>query len=182
METRPRSAELDGLEQQILQLKIEFERFFHGDLDIPPNHLREQIRRRILLLRNGSRKSHSDNFLLNALEARFQAYSEMFNRRLRNHETHGGRRPPVATTVVDPAKGVVFGDHFDPELVKPLYQRLYGPDSGNQSVAPETFTTYLARQHELIRSRTGCNKVRFRVVEEDGRSKLKARAEKESTS
>ena len=39
----------------------------------------------------------------------------------------------------------------------------------------DSFQTYLRRQTEAIRQKTGCDEVQFRVAEEDGKLKLKAR-------
>ncbi|MDX1382515.1 MAG: MXAN_5187 C-terminal domain-containing protein [Thermoanaerobaculia bacterium] len=169
--------DIDQLEEQVKTLRIEFERFFNGDLDIPPSDLQESIRRRIADLRT-QRKSNVDNFRLTGLEARFSAYSEMFMRRMRNQERQGGRRSAAPARTVDVAEGIVFGDTVDPELVKPLYRSLY-QDGSRKTVDPDAFAAYLARQHQLIRDKSGCRQVRFRVVEEDGKPKLKAKPVRE---
>ena len=178
MDRTDRTAEIDQLEERVRLLRIEYERFFNGDLDIPPENIQEQIRLRIAELRI-KRKSNVDNFRLTGIEARFSTYSEMFMRRLRSRETVGGRRrAPVSAPSIDVSEGVVFGESFDPEMVGPLYRRLY-QDGKRKAVDPEAFASYLARQHKLIRERSGCTKVRFRVVEENGEAKLKAKPERE---
>lgn len=179
METSSRNPEIDRLERLIAKLRIEYERFFSGDLDAPPEELRDQVRRRIAGLRSRRKQSLADTFRLNNLEARFQSYSELFQRRLRNREGRPAARRVRPGPDLDPAKGVVFGEDFDPGLVKPLYDRLYR-SGGRDAVDPDAFTTYLERQHALIRRRSGCARVRFRVVDEGGKPKLKARAEKET--
>ena len=45
----------------------------------------------------------------------------------------------------------------------------------------DAFATYLARQQQLIRDRTGCDQVSFRIVEENGKKKLKAKPVREVT-
>jgi hypothetical protein len=177
---RQRGAELDRLEQEIHQLRIEFERFFSGDLEVPPEPFRESIRGQIGSLQS-STKTAVEAFRLGALEARFHSYSELFNRRLRNREVHGGA-PGRQTTrpAADTADGIVLGPHFDAGGVAPLFRHLYR-DQRPESMDLRSFAEYLARQHQLIRERTGCAKVSFRVVDEDGKKKLKARPVREAT-
>jgi hypothetical protein len=175
-----RTADLDRLEQDIHTLRIDFERFFNGDLEVPPEQFREAIRSQIAALQ-ASTKTAIDSFRLGALEARFHSYSELFNRRMRGRELqHGPRHQRAAARpATDPAAGIVLGAQFDSAGVAPLFRHLYrGDHSGAMDLA--TFTDYLTKQHELIRARTGCAKVSFRIVEEDGRKKLKAKPVREA--
>lgn len=174
---RQRVAELDRLERDIHGLRVEYERFLNGDLDIPPDELSERVRRQILHLQ-GSLKTAVETFRLSSLEARFHSYSELYNRRVRERESSSSRRPARETAA--PSGDVVIGEVFDPRGVVPLYQRLYR-QRGARSVDLSSFTDYLERQHHLIRERTGCSRVRFLVVEEDGKNKLKARPLREGS-
>jgi len=177
---RQRGAELDRLEQDIHSLRIDFERFFSGDLDVPPEQFRDSIRGQIASLHSAT-KSPVDVFRLAALEARFHSYSELFNRRLRGREIGAGTRPArTARPASDTTDGIVLGPHFDTTGAAPLYRHLYRDQAGS-SMDLRAFTEYLARQHQLIRDRTGCAKVSFRIVEEGGKKKLKARPVREAT-
>jgi hypothetical protein len=179
---RQRGAELDRLEQDLNTLRIDFERFFHGDLDIPPEQSRESIRGQIASLA-ASTKSPVDTFRLGTLEARFHSWSELINRRLRHRELqHGSTRRPArpAAAAADPAQGIVLGDRIDADRVAPLYRHLY-QEHAKGAMDLDAFATYLARQQQLIRQRTGCEQVSFRIVEEDGKKKLKAKPVREAT-
>jgi hypothetical protein len=177
---RQRGAELDRLEQDLNTLRIDFERFFNGDLDVPPEQFRDSIRGQIASLAQAT-KTPVDAFRLTALEARFHSWSELFNRRLRNVELqHKTVRKTRRSTVADPGEGIVFGQHIDAAGVAPLHRRLYR-DQSPGGMDLDTFTAYLARQHQLIRDRTGCDQVSFRIVEEDGKKKLKAKPVREVT-
>ena len=178
---RQRGAELDRLEQDLNDLRIEFERFFSGDLDVPPEQFRDSIRGQIASLA-ASTKSPVDTFRLGALEARFHSWSELFNRRLRNKELqHGHKRRQIRPPVPDPSKGIVLGERVDAAGVAPLYRKLY-QDQTQGAMDIDAFASYLARQRQLIRDRTGCDQVSFRIVEENGRKKLKAKPVREVTS
>ncbi len=178
---RQRGAELDRLEQDLNNLRIDFERFFSGDLDVPPEQFRESIRGQIASLASAT-KSPVDTFRLTALEARFHSWSELFNRRLRNRELqHGTTRRPHRATAPDPSRGIVLGERIDAAGVAPLYRKLY-QDQKQGAMDIDAFASYLARQQQLIRDRTGCDQVSFRIVEENGKKKLKAKPVREVTS
>ena len=169
---------LDQLGRDIRQLQIDFERFFNGGLPIPPESLRTRIQVQIRNLRDLTLASAADNFRLADLEARFNVYSELFNRRVREREE--GRHPvfrPVTTVEkprYDPAAGIVFGAKVDPAAVEALYQGLTGRGEGPKFDL-DSFQTYLARQAAALREKTGCAEVQFRLADEDGKLKLKAR-------
>ena len=178
---QPRAGELERLEQDIHTLRIDFDRFLSGDLDVPPYQFRDSIRSQITSLQSAA-KTAVDSFRLGALEARFHSYNELFNRRLRAREIqHTANRRAPRTPVVDPSAGIVLGQNFDADGVAPLFRHLYRDETTAGAMDLGTFTDYLARQHRLIRERTGCVKVSFRIVEEDGKKKLKAKPVREAT-
>jgi hypothetical protein len=177
---RPREVELDRLEQDLNSLRVDFERFFNGDLEVPPEQSREAIRTQLTMLQ-AANKSPVEAFRLSAIEARFHSLSELWNRRVRNLElqhTAPRRTTRPGTTVPDVFSGIVLGQQFDAARVAPLHRGLYR-DHPEGAMDLDTFTTYLTRQHELIRERTGCDRVSFRIVEEDGKKKLKAKPVRE---
>jgi len=119
-----------------------------------------------------------DSFRLSDMEARFNSYNELFNRRLRDTEEgrHPAARPaPPPPRHYDPAQGIVFGDRIDPQAAEALYQGLAASPGDGPRFDLDSFQTYLARQVNAIREKTGCAQVQFRLAAEDGKIKLKAR-------
>ena len=171
------SEALDQLGKDIRKLQVDFERFFNGGLPLPPEDLRARIQTQFRNLRNLNTTSAVDNFRLGDLEARFNTYNELFNRRLREREE--GKHQPARTVVAekrryDPTEGIVVGARLDPEAVEALYQGLAsGPDAPKFDL--DSFQTYLDRQATALREKTGCSQVQFRLAAEDGKIKLKAR-------
>jgi hypothetical protein len=170
---------LDQLSRDIRQLQIDFERFFNGGLPLPPEELRTRVQAQLRNLRNLNMPSAVDSFRLNDLEARFNSYNELFNRRIRDVEE--GRRGPhkvfafVEKSRFDPRGGIVFGSEIDPEAAEALYHGLSAGAGDGPRFDLDSFQTYLRRQTEAIREKTGCAEVQFRVAEEEGKLKLKAR-------
>jgi hypothetical protein len=176
-----------GVEEQITQLELEiqrfqrnFSRYFVGDLDLPPLELQGRIDRRLRELHNTRIRRSIDQFRLSGLEARYGSYREMFERRLRNHEEgRGGKtRPAIAAKPrLDAQQGVVVDKNLDRDAVSVLYQGLYSQRGSGvkNKIDPDRFGSYLAQQMELIRKKTGCHQVQFRVQNEGGKLKLKAK-------
>jgi len=171
---------LDQLGRDIQQLRVDFERFFNGALPFPPEELRGRVQAQIRNLRSMSNLATAvDTFRLGDMEARYNSYNELFNRRLRDTEEgrHSAARPapPPEPRRYDPAQGIVFGDRIDPRAAEALYQGLAASPGDAPRFDLDSFQTYLARQVSAIREKTGCSQVQFRLAAEDGKIKLKAR-------
>ncbi len=185
---RPSAAhQLDQLADAIEKFKVDFERFLAGATLIPPEEQRMKLVRDLRELRGLNLRASADQFRLAALEARFNSYSELFNRRLRDREEGRGVRHPRPVRPAHPADdphrqldaatGVVVTDRLEPDAVDALYQSLARRSGSGGSPAMEltTFRGYLSQQIESIRQKTGCGAVQFRIATEDGKIKLKAK-------
>ena len=62
-----------------------------------------------------------------------------------------------------------------PEAVEALYNGLASRPGDGPKFDLDSFEKYLARQVAALREKTGCDQVQFRLAEEDGKLKLKAR-------
>ena len=166
--------EIDRLAASIRRFRVDSQRFFAGDLKLPPEELREKITAEIRRLRGKSLKGAAPSFRLGTLEAKFQSHLDLFGRRLRVRERGEGRAAVAKAQkpAPDPMKGVVLGAASDAPAVEALYQGLY---SRNPKMDLERFKSYLQHQAEMIRSKTGCREIQFRIAVQDGKMKLKAR-------
>ena len=165
-------AEIDG---GIRQLKVDFDRFFNGALPVPPEDQRRRLTKLLRRARSMRSKTFADRFMLNTLEARFNTLSELFNRRLREQETTGSARPHRPVRELDPSRGVVLGSSMDLEAVTALYNRLYSSAGRRAKTDFDSFQSYLRKQVDTLRQRTGCREIRFRVAQTGGEPKLKAK-------
>ncbi|MEP7011195.1 MAG: hypothetical protein ABJC13_12795 [Acidobacteriota bacterium] len=169
---------LDLIEQEIQQLRIDFERFLSGALPFPPEEQRTRIQNQLKGLRNATMRSAVEGFRLGVLEARFNSYNELFNRRVRERE-EGRRVARVAAAPsapqFDPRRGIVVDGKVDRQAAEALYTALAAGSGGGPNFDLATFQTYLERQTAALRGKTGCAAVQFRLAEEDGKLKLKAR-------
>lgn len=173
------SERMDRLERDLVQMRIHFERFFNGapGVDFPDvERERTRIGHELRKLRNAKLSGVEETFRLAGLEARFASYSELFGRRVRRIEE--GSAPVAAREedrAPDPHEGLVVGERVDDRALEALYRGLQTGAGAGPRFDLESFRTYLDRQLTTIRSKTGCERVVFRIAEEDGKLKLKAR-------
>jgi hypothetical protein len=175
---RVQQEEIDQVAREVQQLRIDIERFFSGALPLPPEELRNRLQAQLRQLRNRNVSSVADSFRLGELEARFNSYNELFNRRLRDlEEGRRAARPaaPPPPPRFDVEKGVVVRDKVDPEAAEALYTGLRASPGEGPKFDLDSFQSYLERQAAAIRQKTGCAQVQFRLAQEDGKMKLKAR-------
>ena len=168
---------IDRLEQQIHEFCVDFERFFCGDGPVPPEPLRQEIQGELRSSAPAAPVASAvDVFRVAQLEARFNSYSELFNRRVREREEgerrsrvgEPRRRPPI------PAGAWSSGSELDEAAVVALYRGLAASPTP-PAFDLDSFRSYLGRQLGAIRAKTGCGQVQFRLVPEAGTTKLKAK-------
>ena len=165
------------LDQDIRRFRIDYERFFSGNLPMPPEQRRINIVNQIKELRTVRLKAVAHRFRFNSLEAKFNALLVLFNRRLREFEL--GRKDRQAIGAVanefDPRQGVVVEEKPTAAAAQALFQGLYADAETGPKADFEKFQTYLEKQADKIRDKTGCSRVSFRVASEKGKLKLKAK-------
>ena len=167
------------LDRSIRRFRIDFERFFSGNLPVPPEQLRISIINQLKELRVIHMKAVAHRFRFNTLEAKFNALLVLFNRRMREFELGKKGRKTMGTDGIefDPVTGVIIKDRPTAAAAQALFHGLYDEDSGPKADF-EKFQSYLHKQAEKIREKTGCTSVSFRVASEKGKLKLKAKAVK----
>lgn len=160
--------ELDQLARQIDKYRIDSQRFLAGDLLIPPDELKERIQAEFRRLRASNIKGTAINFRLGSLESRLNSHADQLSRLTRSRE-QARRRVAQDKPSYDAVKGVVVGQQADSGAVEALYKGL------NPKMDMTKFQTYIDRQAEVIRSKTGCKEIQFRVAVQEGKLKLKAK-------
>lgn len=169
--------ELDRLQRAIDQFRVDAQRFFVGDLQIPPESLKESIANDLRRLRPLATKGGTaGSYRLSSLEARFNSQVDLYERRMREQE-QGARKSVEAPAAPDPTgEGVRVGSGGADNAVETLYKSLYMRDGKpSRKMDLEKFRSYIHQQTRTIQKKTGASGVNFRVAVEDGKMKLKAR-------
>jgi len=172
-------ARLARLEKLVEQFRVEVERFFNGALPVPPEELRTAIQRTLQELRSAAPRGAAEQFRLGGLEARFNVLSELYGRRLRAREEGRAPKPPARgaqseAVSYDARAGIVLSADEDRDAVEALWAGLATAGAGGRFEL-DAFRGYIARQVHDIRVKTGSEAVLFRVVQEEGKLKLKAK-------
>jgi len=151
---------------------MEYERFFSGATLVPPEAMRDEIRDRIKNLRAGKSPSLVFTFRLNNVEAKFNSFNELYNRKAR---TNSRRVAQVQVTAARPPADshVVVGEKPDTRSTEQIYTELYSSDQKKPSF--EAFEAFLSQQVRRIQEQTGCDKVSLRVSTDSGKARLRAK-------
>jgi len=176
LEHQTQQRDLDQLAADIQQYRVDYLRFFAGDRKLPPSELRDRLNAGLRRLRSQRGLSAAGQFRLTTLESQFNSFCDLFGRRERERERSATARRVVVSPQYDPESGVVISQRPADGTVEALYKRLYlRRQTPNPKMDVERFRSYLARQADAIRGKTGCSDIKFRVVVEDGKTKLKAK-------
>ena len=181
-------SELAALDRRMTSLRIDYERFFAGDLKVPPLAARRELEQFLRRLGNEELERASDRFRLQALEGRYNALRELWEKRLVAREQ--GRslagRPVVAEAPkgAAPAAGEAGVDAAGPADVKPRRRVDFSPlferycqarRSLGEDVSKlryEKFEELVLRQAEEIRRKTGSKKLVFEIQTHEGKVRL----------
>lgn len=167
------SAVIDQLERDLRQLHVDFNRYFAGGLELPPELFRDEIFKRIQRLRAQGVHGSVDRFRLNAVSDRFNVLNELFNRRLREEQETPTRTKTEEDSLPDVRLGVLVDGRPSTPALRALYDAIYSGRSEPRS-GFAGFRDHLLDQVQGIQMRTGCRRVKLRVASGDEKPLLKA--------
>jgi hypothetical protein len=181
--------DLDLLDKSIASLKLDYERFFSGDLKVPPLPARRSVEQVLRRFGNLSLDKAEERFRLQALQGRFTALSELWEKRLvAREEGRGQIRPPIRVRTVDRPAPAPTGDARAAASVKgsrrgdlrSLFDRYCaaraaaGEDTSR--LRYDRFEELVKRQAAEIRRATGATRLAFDVQTRDGKVRLVGRS------
>jgi hypothetical protein len=174
------------LDNRLKQLRLEYEQYFLGARKREPQLLRGDVQKIISYYANVPIRNTGHRFKFNNLRARFFAFKRHWDetqRRIEDgtYERHrfqaelhererAAKAAPRGTGT--PSEGA---DHLD-ELFAAWVEARTATGQPTAGLTRDKLKAQLEQQARSIRERFGAEDVRFRVVVEDGRAKLKASA------
>jgi len=187
--TTPPSIEQDlqRLESDLKQLEAEYNMFFSGRLPKPPWETRTRVETLVKQYDRGHITNTGDRFRFQTLQARFAAFTDLWDRGLRAREEgrpgpFAQHRTPAAADRKGPADRILHGASFhDPvrELDKltDLYESLAEArrEVGDEPVPFHRFAELVKTQVKKLRA-SGSPEVAFRVAVKNGKVNFTARA------
>ena len=176
--------DLQLLDIKLKQARLEYEQYFLGNRVRPPNQLRGEVNKMIALWGNMPIQNTGHRFKFNNLRSRFFSFKRhwdetcrkieegryerhIFKANLRERERDEGRTPS------QPKRGAAR-EAGDGQLFDAYVSAREACGQGIKGMTPDKLNGLLQKQEAAIREKTGCDGVRFRVVVEDGKAKLKA--------
>lgn len=179
--------ELAVLERGLQRLQVEYERFFTGDVKLPPLDTRRRIEDLLKRTANLSVDRAAERFRLQNVQSRFQSMTELWEKRLAARDE--GRTKPGRFATPRRQKAPAAGER-DAEAstsvrrkeradLMPLFERYctarrtLGEDVSR--LRYERFEDLVRRQAAEIRRVTGARRLVFEIQTIDGRVKLVGR-------
>ena len=181
--------ELIVLDNKLKQLKFEYEQYFMGSRPREPVLLRGDVHKIVAKYSNTGIQNTALRFKFNNLCARLFAMRRQWDEVVRKieagtyerhvfkaklHERERGTAPPPDGAAAAKAGNETTEGGTDLFEAYRKAKSSCGEDVA--SLSREKLDQILAKQRDAIRAKTGCADVRFRVVVEDGKAKLKATA------
>jgi hypothetical protein len=195
----PLDEELDLLEKDIRQLRIEYDAYFSGGRPRPPADIEWRVQQATKKFTDlGGKLKYAQRFRFNNLAARYAKFSEIWRQRLRRMEE--GRSPfgygraarqleqerlaeqtrQHEARIHGDAARIAFADPVkEAEKVQELYRALiHAKEKAGEKgdVNFEQFHKFLRQKTDQIRKQMGCQRVEYSVSVVDGQVKLKAKA------
>ena len=194
---RALSSRLDELEQRMFLLKINYDKYFSGLERREPLRDRDEIKRIIIDFGQDLPKNPTQRFKFQGLKARFQGLELFWTRNLIQMErgTHPKmkfkadvheRERAAVQPAAEPAPSVEQErvlrerqEHQEREeraykVVFDRYLEARGKCGQSTDLSFDTMREALKKQVRQIRAQFDCEGVKFRVVIEDGKAKVKA--------
>ena len=172
------------LENKLLQLKLDYERYFLGSRPREPALLRSEVQRTITYLTQQPIQNTALRFKFGSICSRFQAYKRQWIETLRQMDEgtyarhrfkadlHEREQITIDSTAAESTGGT---GPVGRELFSEYVEARRACGQSVDQLTPDKLEGVIRRQRELLRNRFADSEFRFRVVVEDGKAKLKAR-------
>ncbi len=185
---------LDELSRDIRKLEIDYQMYFNGGRELPPNDLRRKLDRTVLILRNFTFKNYALQFKFSSIASKYVSLCEIWNRRCRTIEegieeaaTLARKKKNEAASSGDslPSRSGSFeisADGNNDDALQKMYNSYVAAakKSGSQGkVSFDGFKNTIAKQTEAITKDKKCKTVGYQIAIEDGKVKIKAKTGKQ---
>jgi len=175
---------LRTLDIKVKQLKLDYEQYFAGARPREPSVLRSDVQKTILRHSNVPIQNTGQRFRFNSINSRFQAFKRQWDTALRQIENgtykghqfkaklHEGNRPGPS-----PAQAASNANRgADKRLFESFVSAAKACGQNVSSLTPKKLQAVVKKQEAALKQKLGCERVKFKVVVQDGKVKLKASA------
>ena len=186
LDTRAIEEDLDDLERKIQRLRIEYDQHFAGNGRREPTQLRSDVQKTITRYSSDPPRNTQLKFKFNSLVARFQALRALWGRSLREIEAGTYRAHNFRADLHDEERETGEGPPEGPQAKRAsragaIDKLCAALDSARKQTGESGGSLDRRRLEQIVRQQTQRlkqknpnGKVRFKVVIEDNKAKLKA--------
>ncbi|MCP5070056.1 MAG: hypothetical protein GY946_26095 [bacterium] len=172
------------IEIKMKQLKNEYDQYFLGSRKREPHMLRGEVNKMVVTYTNRQLTNTGHRFKFSNLRSRYFTFKRLWDDTLRKIEEGRYERHLFKAKLHDRERndsnerrnltkardtGPSESDLFDAYVTART-----STGQGAKGITRDKLTKVLAKQESAIRKKYGCEKVRFRVVVEAGKAKVKA--------
>ena len=174
--------DLNLLDARLKQLRVEYEQYFLGSRKREPQLVRGEVQKIVSYYANVPIRNTGHRFRFNNLRARFFTLRRHWDETLRKIEDGRYERHRFQADLHERERGLEDApaepapparDELD-QLLAAWKEARAATGQPNVDLSRERLAAQLEQQRAALRERFGAAEVRFRVVVEDGRAKLKA--------
>ena len=168
------------LENNIQRLKTQYDQYFLGVQKIPPEKLARDVAREIRLLSTASVTNTALKFRIQQLVSRYNTFLSYWQRNLRDIEDGRVSRRKGTTADSTGANGDVIAissPEADREQMDKLFRALNREyrRAGSETAPEMSKVRKMVQKHNReLKEKYGCAKVGYKVVNEEGKVKIKA--------
>lgn len=186
-------ADLEKLESQIRLLKIHYDMYFSGALPKQPLDLKKEVEKLIKKYANSPFLNYAQRFHFNSLLSRFNAFSELWSKTLRDLEEKGKspvmiQKAGLSAHLKEDERVVasaVISDKPDIEKIRSLHSKYVEAkkDAGERDVKVsfDNFAKQIMKQATMMREKTKCNTIEIKILMKDSKVLLTAKVLQEET-
>lgn len=176
--------DLTILDRKLMQLKLAYDQYFLGARPREPVMLRDEVQKAVVVLSNQPIQNTALRFRFGSIMSRYQAYKRRWVDTLRKIEDGTYERHQFKARIHKqgpaPSEGPAPPPRDRATLFEAYVEARRACGQPVASLSPEKLDAVIAKQEGELRERYGSANVRFKVVVEDGKAKLKAsRAQQE---
>jgi hypothetical protein len=174
--------DLNLLDARLKQVRVEYEQYFLGTRNREPQLVRGEVQKIISYYANVPIRNTANRFRFNNLRSRFFAFRRHWDETQRKIEDGSYARHRFRADLHERARGVSeapspgpppAADELD-QLLEAWVAARTATGQPTAGLSRERLAAQLEQQSAAIRERFGASEVRFRIVVEHGRARLKA--------
>ncbi len=174
----PTEQDLAILSRKLNQLKLAYDQYFLGARPREPIQLRDEIQKTVIVYSNQSIQNTAVRFKFSSINSRYQAFRRQWTETLRKielgtYERHRFKAKLHEANAGSPSPADAPNDRR--EIYDTYLEARRSCGQSVERISADKLDAILDKQKAALREQFGDCEVKFRVVIEDGKAKLKAR-------